>query len=282
MKKIILALAAIMLCSTLSVSAQKPQSTTVKLPNDANLVQRAQNGDASAQWQVGTAPYNGSLSFGSHEVFALGGGKESSRQRVDVTEGNDVMNVALKFDDRAVDLGLSVKWASCNVGAEKPEDYGDYFAWGETKPKSDYSWSTYFDTKDNGDSFTKYNNNGGKTKLDPKDDAATANWGSNWRMPTKAEQDELSTNCTWTWTTQNGVKGYKVTGKNGNSIFLPAAGYRDYSDLYTAGSWGDYWSSSLYSGGSCGAYDMYFNSDGFDWYDDNRYYGFSVRAVSQN
>jgi len=178
-----------------------------------------------------------------------------------------------------VDLGLSVMWATCNVGAEKPEDYGDYFAWGETKPKSDYSWSTYFDTKDNGNSFTKYNNNGGKTKLDPKDDAATANWGSGWRMPTKAEQDELRTKCTWTWTTQNGVNGYKVTGKNGNSIFLPAAGYRDDSDLYSVGSSDYFWSSTLYSDSSDLAWFVCFYSAYVRGYTYSRYLGFSVRAV---
>ena len=102
---------------------------------------------------------------------------------------------------QAVDLGLSVKWANINVGAESPEDYGNYYAWGETSTKETYNWSTYFDTNDGGNTFTKYNNEGGKTVLDPEDDAAHVNWGGSWRMPTQAEWWELINCCTWTWTT---------------------------------------------------------------------------------
>ncbi len=172
----------------------------------------------------------------------------------------------------AVDLGLSVKWANMNVGASSPEDYGWYLAWGETEPKATYNWDTYFDSV-NGSSinFKKYYNNGGKTTLDLEDDAAHVNWGGDWRMPTLAEQDELcnTANCTWSWTTQNGVKGYKVTSKkNGNSIFFPAADSRDYV-----------WSSSLHASNSSGAYFLYFDSSSVAWSSFYRYYGFSVRAV---
>jgi len=100
-------------------------------------------------------------------------------------------------------------------------------------------------------------------------------------MPTKAEQDELRNNCTWTWTTQNGVEGYKVTGKNGNSIFLPAAGYRNGSSLSRAGSYGYYWSSSLLSSYSHNAYDLSFYSSSIDWGDYGRFLGLSVRPVCQ-
>ena len=173
-----------------------------------------------------------------------------------------------------VDLGLSVKWANCNVGANSPEDYGSYFAWGETEPKSTYNWSTYFDSN-----YDKYAIDK-KTLLDPEDDAAHVNWGGDWRMPTKAEQDELRTNCTWTWTTQNGVKGYKVTSKvNGNFIFLPAAGYRYDSSLNLVGSYGYYWSSSLYGNYSDYAYFLGFFSSNVDWDYYYRYSGLSVRAV---
>ncbi len=190
-----------------------------------------------------------------------------------------------------VDLGLSVKWATCNVGATTPEDYGDYFAWGETSPKFDYSWSTYKYCEGSSTTMTKYctesyyGYNGytdGKTTLDLSDDAARANWGGSWRMPTKAEQDELrnTSNCTWTWTTMNGVKGYKVVSKvNGNSVFLPAAGYRNGSSLYYAGSYGFYWSSSLSTGLGYNAYYLYFPSDNVDWYSRSRSYGQSVRPV---
>ena len=193
-----------------------------------------------------------------------------------------------------VDLGLpsGLKWATCNVGTTKPEEYGDYFAWGEVEPKTTYDWSTYkYCVDDNVNlNLTKYCDNSSsgkdgftdnKTVLDPEDDAAHVNWGGAWRMPTKAEQDELRNNCTWDWITQNGVKGYKVTGLNGNSIFLPAAGYMNEGTLYCAGSYSGYWSSSLSTGGPSCACFVGFSSVGVGWYDDIRYNGRSVRPVCQ-
>ena len=189
-----------------------------------------------------------------------------------------------------VDLGLpsGLKWATCNVGASQPEEYGDYFAWGEVEPKDYYDWSTYKWCNGSYDTQTKYCTNSSygtvdnKTQLELSDDAARANWGGSWRMPTTEEQQELINNCTWTWTTQNGVNGYKVTSKkNGNSIFLPAAGYRNGSSLYDAGSYGDYWSSSLLASSPYLAYELGFYSDYVGWYGSDRYYGFSVRPVCQ-
>lgn len=184
---------------------------------------------------------------------------------------------------QAVDLGLSVKWANMNVGAESPEGYGYYFAWGETSTKETYNWDTYFDTNDGGNTFSKYNNNGGKTVLDPEDDAAHVNWGGSWRMPTKAEWQELLNNCTWTWTTQNGINGYKVTsnraGYTDKFIFLPAAGGRDRSHLFNVGSGGYYWSSSRDEGYSGNAWDLLFGSDLHDLGNVDRYIGQSVRPV---
>ena len=187
-----------------------------------------------------------------------------------------------------VDLGLSVKWASYNIGATKPEEYGDYFAWGETTTKSTYNWSTYKWRNGSDNSLTKYNTKSiygtvdNKTKLDAIDDAAVVNWGGSWRMPTHAEMTELRDNCTWTWTSQNGVNGCKVTSKrNGNSIFFPAAGYRDDSSLYNAGSYGYYWSSSLYTDYPDYAHVLHFRSDDVDWVGRNRGFGFSVRPVCQ-
>ena len=158
-----------------------------------------------------------------------------------------------------VDLGLRVKWATCNVGAEKPEDYGDYYAWGETYTKSTYNWSTYKYCDGSESTLTKYcneskyGNNGfhdNKSTLEMIDDVACQKWGGGWRMPTKDEFNELLNNCTWTWTTQNGVDGYKVTsnksGYTDRSIFLPAAGYRKNTNLGDVGSVGLYWSSSRY------------------------------------
>ena len=192
--------------------------------------------------------------------------------------------------DEAVDLGLSVKWAPMNVGALAPEDSGNLFAWGETKPKDTYNWSTYTWCKGSNDTMTKYCTDpskgtvDNKTVLDLSDDAAYANWGSTWRMPTDAEWEEMLDKCTWEWTTQNGVNGRKVTGPNGNSIFLPAAGYRYDGTLSSVGSYGSYWSSSLGTLGSpdysFSACDVIFDSDDVQrHYWSSRYYGNSVRAV---
>lgn len=195
---------------------------------------------------------------------------------------------------QAVDLGLSssTKWASCNVGATAPEDYGNYYAWGETETKADYSWATYKHANGAEDKLTKYcyntsyGNNGftdNKTVLDPEDDAATANWGKEWRMPTDAEWTELRKQCKWTWTTQNGVSGYQVTSRtNSNSIFLPAAGYRSDTDLFNAGSDGYYWSSSLNENSPDNAWYVTFLSGYVDGVYDSRGDGFPVRPVQEN
>ena len=190
-----------------------------------------------------------------------------------------------------VDLGLpsSLKWATCNVGATTPEEYGDYFAWGEVEPKVEYTWSTYKYGSDytqltkycNDSSYGKDGFTDNKTELDPEDDAAAVNWGGSWRMPTTVEQDELCYNCTWTWITQNGVNGYKVTGPNGNSIFLPAAGYIFGGTLDDAGSFVQYWSSSLGTGSPYYAYVVEFTSNNVNRDGCSRYYGFSVRPVCQ-
>lgn len=153
----------------------------------------------------------------------------------------------------AIDLGLSVKWASVNVGAERPEDYGGYFAWGETKEKDDYTWEKYLHYN-NG--YVNIGDDIGGTDYD----VAHVQWGGRWRMPTITEFEELIDNCTWTWTVRDGVNGYEVTGPNGNSIFLPAAGFRLGSSLDRAGTCGVYWSSSLDTSSSYGARYLYFYS----------------------
>ena len=190
-----------------------------------------------------------------------------------------------------VDLGLpsGIKWATCNVGATAPEEYGGYYAWGETEEKDDYSWSTYKWCNGSYNTMTKYCTNSSygtvdnKTTLDLEDDVAHVKWGGSWRMPTGAEQQELLNNCTWTWTTQNDVYGYKVTSKtNGNSIFLPAAGLRHGTGLDYSGSDGLFWSGSLYESYNNNAYYMYFYSSGYyDFYYDYRYNGRSVRPVTE-
>ncbi len=153
-----------------------------------------------------------------------------------------------------VDLGLpsGTLWATMNIGANTPEESGDHFAWGETTPKEVYNWTTYQWCNGRWSKMTKYCSNSahgdngftdGKTELDPEDDAATVNWSSQWRTPTKEQMDELRTKCTWTWTTSNGVNGYRVS-RNGKSIFLPAAeGYS--GSILSSGNLGYYWTRTL-------------------------------------
>ena len=214
-----------------------------------------------------------------------------------------------------VDLGLTsgTKWATCNVGASNPQDYGNYYAWGETTTKETYNWSTY-KYGSNYNQLTKYCNSSSygkdgftdtKTTLDLSDDAAAANWGGKWRMPTREQQDELRNKCYWVWTesyNNSNVKGYivykaKTSSDKGKKIylsgtpsasyslsdahiFLPAAGYRYGGNLNDAGSYGDGWSSSL---GTTGypyyVWSVHFGSGHVRSSDDYRYFGQSVRAV---
>ena len=207
-----------------------------------------------------------------------------------------------------VDLGLpsGTKWATCNIGATKPEEFGNYYAWGEVTPKDVYNWSTY-KYGSNYDQLTRYNTdsrygrNGfadGKTTLELEDDAAHFNWGGKWRMPTQAQQDELRALCYWVWTESydgSGVKGYIVYKAKDEAdkgvkvfkdisplssyslsdahIFLPAAGYRGLGDLDYAGSLGYYWSSSLCADSPGRAWGVYFYSDYVYSYDRNYRYG---------
>jgi hypothetical protein len=186
----------------------------------------------------------------------------------------------------AVDLGLSVKWANMNVGAKKDTGFGTYFAWGETKPKEYYSWNTYIWSKGDSQFLTKYSPTDKRVQLVLSDDAANANWGGEWRMPTADEFDELvdPTKCTWEWTTKDGVNGYKVTGKKtGNSIFLPITGIRCYSEVYFRGINGIYWTSTLYMANPNKAWCLEFDfSDKKVYYGNlssNRFSGRCIRAV---
>ena len=203
----------------------------------------------------------------------------------------------------SVDLGLpsGTLWATCNVGANSPEEYGDYFAWGETEPKGDYSWSSYkwmtegqanwqyinkYTFADNQKTGCWYDGDNfigdGKKELLPADDAATANWGSDWQMPSSEQCEELMSeaNTTTTWTTQNGVAGLKITSKtNGNSIFLPAGGSMNGTNLMNDGVNGQYWSRSLYTTYSDYGYNMLASSSGLGMAGLSRYYGYCVRPV---
>lgn len=181
----------------------------------------------------------------------------------------------------AVDLGLSVKWRSCNIGATTPEGYGNYFAWGETEPKTSYTWSTYKWCNGSSSSLTKYNTSNSygvrdnRTVLEKDDDVAFVKLGGKWRMPTDEELAELSY-CTLSQITQNGVNGFLITGPNGNSIFLPTSGYMNTS-LRNRGSYCYYWSSSLRT--EYPYQSWYYN--GYNYNYNERYLGYSVRPVTE-
>ena len=199
----------------------------------------------------------------------------------------------------SVELGVSVLWASCNLGASKPSEYGGYYQWAGTTDVSDtgiyLDWSNcpYHTGSSSTSGWTKYNTDpsygtvDNKTVLEAMDDAASVALGGKWRMPTYEEWDELrnTDNCSWTWTTIDGVNGYKVQSKKSgytdNWIFLPAAGNRHNDDLNMVGIFGYYWSSSLYPDYPSNAYLMLFNSSGAGKFDYGRDAGFSVRPVSE-
>ncbi|MCM1111341.1 MAG: hypothetical protein NC336_09040, partial [Clostridium sp.] len=177
-------------------------------------------------------------------------------------------------------LGLSVKWATCNVGATSPEDCGDYFAWGETKTKSSYDEETCPAFEKSVSQLKSAGIVSPSGILRKKYDAASANWGEAWRMPTKKEIDELVGECEWEWTSLGGRNGYKVTGQNGNSIFLPAAGDRVDSSTGDVGERGFYWSSSadndrMYS------FSLYFYNVDHLASCNHRSVGFAVRPVTK-
>ena len=184
--------------------------------------------------------------------------------------------------DEYVDLDLpsGLKWATKNLGASKPSDYGDYYAWGETNTKEKYTLGKYKWEKDG--HYTKYKDKDKKIILEPKDDAATAKLGAPWRMPTSEDIKELCSNCTWTWTKQDGTGGFEVKGKNGNSIFLPAAGYRRDLGTLDTGKKGYYWSASREMGNAAEfTRSLYFDLNSQYEFYHLRWFGFTIRPVRQ-
>lgn len=212
-------------------------------------------------------------------LFVMVGNNSVNAQVRKTQKRTAVKKPVRKQTHQAIDLGLpsGTKWASCNVGANKPEEYGDYYAWGETTTKKEYTEDNYLYYK-NG----KYVNIGDDIS-GTQYDVAHVKWGEKWQMPTLEQILELVHNCKYEWTTLNGVKGGKLTGPNGNSIFLPAAGNRWYGDLSRAGEYGYYWSSTQNPDLSYDAYFLYSYSGGANW---NGYYGRgygrSVRPVVRN
>lgn len=243
------------------------------------------------------------LKTGNHSIRVTASGYEDYSNNITVNRQNTSFSITLNKKPEPVkpvvttsgtlnghewvDLGLSVKWATCNVGASSPSDYGGYYAWGETRTKSSYDWDNCFDCvnpkkwdKDSGWGTYKL---GGQTRITPSSghDTARENWGGTWRMPTDAENDELCKKCKWTWTSQGGHNGYKVTGPNGNSIFLPAAGWRLDTGTYSVGEYSYYWSSTLSSLYSYYARCLYFNSSSHSTGFNFRSNGKSVRPVTE-
>lgn len=253
--------------ATCKVTVTKPVSITlntsaqsIMLGGTYNLVASVKRGneviDSNVSWtssntSVATVSSNGLVtakSIGTTTITASSMGKTATCK-------------ITVFQPEYVDLGLSVKWATCNVGASRPEEFGDYYAWGEITTKESYSWENYRFRKSGSVhddlKFSKYNTSSARgtvdnrTQLELGDDVAYVIWGGNWRMPTFDEVKELIENCIWIWTTQNGINGYKiksnVSGYTNQSIFLPAAGhyYDNYSYDENEGGW--YWTSSLYT-----------------------------------
>lgn len=213
------------------------------------------------------------ISFVPMLTFCLASCEQGEIQELDIPceQGNHM---------HAVDLGLSVKWACCNIGAESPEEYGGYYPWGDPEEKDSCIWDCYKWYNESTGEITKYNDIDGKMQLDPEDDTAQALWGEEWRMPTQAEMQELMERCTWEWTSVNGVLGYRVSG-NGNSIFLPAAGSQ-YEDLFTnQEKQGCYMSATLYSGDYELEVCLGFNKKAYYIINSDRCDGHTIRPVKK-
>lgn len=228
--------------------------------------------------------------FLCYALMAMGQGQikrphRTVKPKVEISEPDGYIN-----GHGYVNLGLpsGLKWATCNVGAVSPSDYGGFYAWGETKTKSYYDWDNYFDTWDNrNDSKNLYNNSRMKLIVPSSGhETARENWGGTWRMPTEPEFKELLVKCRWVWTSINGHGGYKVIGPNGKSIFLPAAGYIIPTSHISAGIFGSYWTNALGSFTPNDARYLHFGDRNkttsyiISCYNGTRCHGRSVRSVS--
>lgn len=213
-------------------------------------------------------------------VFSISAFAEDDNEKTN--EGNSTESSSVSDDisftgageyngHAVVDLGLSVKWATMNIGASTPYDAGDHYAWGEVYTKKKYAERTSVTIK-----VDMPNIAGNKNY-----DAAAATWGGSWRMPTRTEMLELVNRCEWTWTTQNEVKGYLVTGPNGNSIFLPESGYSDRNYTHATGNTSYYWTSTPGAGYSKEAFILIFYKNYFGCEGSPRSNGYSIRPVSK-
>jgi len=251
-------------------------------------------GDVNNDGEVNIADVNTVIDFilgsRSRQSIDVNGDGEINIADVNAVIGIILEGTSVSEHHEYVDLGLpsGTLWATCNVGANAPEEYGDYFAWGETEPKEKYTWETYQWCNGSDTTLTKYCTDSdwgyidftdGKIELDPEDDAAYVNWGSSWRIPTKEQLQELDDYCSSVWTTMNSVKGRLFTGPNGNTLFLPAAGRRWNESLYDAGFDGYCWSRTLYSNCPYIADNLSFYSEDVGLHHNTRNYGLNVRAV---
>lgn len=241
---------------------------------------KVRRGGGNSSWIVG-----GTTSYRSQFDLGIRSNMDGFRLVISPESLNNPLPLNGKENGREwINLGLSVKWATCNVGASSPEFVGHYFAWGESKSKSAYLWGNCFDCLDSstGSSWDVYKL-GGKTEIKPTSgqDTAHENWGGKWRMPTNEEVMELCTKCKWVWTTLNDSYGYKIIGPNGNSIFLPSSGVKDVTRHYFIGEQAYYWTSTLSSTKSSQADIMYFNESKHYASSYDRRYGISVRPVME-
>jgi len=291
---------------TIDVASVELNKTELSLTEGESetLIATVKPDDATDKTVTWSTSNNTIATVENGKVTAVKEGEASITARAGEEEATCKVVVKKTIPSGAVDLGLSVYWGTTNLGAGKPEEYGDYYAWGETEPyyssqspltwkngkSAGYNWASYKWYNGSSSTLTKYNTKSSygtvdnKTVLDQEDDVASVKLGGKWRMPTDAEWTELSTKCTWTWTTNyngTGVEGQIFTATNGNSIFLPATGRRDNSILYDAGSGGYYWSSSLSTDRPSFAWFFGINSNDASRYDDYRCSGFSVRPVSE-
>lgn len=253
-------------------------SLELKVGETGNVMITASSG---AQYAVATsdasvATFSIDKTTNTIKVLAVGAGTCNITVNDSGTGETAAVNITVT-EAEAVDLGLSVKWSKVNVGATSPEEHGGYYAWGETKEKGSYSWANYTYCNGSESSITKYNSSDGKTTLDLLDDAAYINMGMKWRTPTKAEMDELKARCKWTLETINGKKVFRVTGPNGNYIFLPLAGHKSKENWYNSGSVGYYSVSTLSSQGYAPGLCCYDETQ--EYLDYARYLGMSIRPV---
>lgn len=255
-------------------------------PDSCTVIVYSIPGDVNGDEEVNIADVNALIDaiLGNSYYITADVNKDGE---IDIADVNAVIDIILGAQTQLyVDLGLpsGTLWAKRNVGADSPEGNGNFFAWGEIRQKEKYSWSTYLWCNGTSKELKKYCTTGdygtvdNKIELDPEDDAAYVNWGESWRMPTYDQFEELRTHCMWKWTQQNGVKGCLVTGPNGNTMFLPAAGDRSDASYYSGA--GFYWTRTLDSGNPSHAYNLFFGSSEVSWYYYTRERGLSVRPVS--